>query len=120
MKTILIVEDDQFLANAYKIAFDEGKYTVLQAFDGVQAVELVHKHHPDVMILDLLLPIKDGFSVLEEVRATEESKNTVVIIASNLGQQSDIDRGKKLGANDYIVKSETSISDVIRKVESFL
>lgn len=120
MKTILIVEDDRFLANAYKIAFDSGKYQVAQAFDGVEAMDAILKTHPDVVILDLLLPLRDGFSVLEQVRADPEYKSTRVIIASNLGQQSDIDRGKKLGADDYIVKTETSISDVIRKAESFL
>lgn len=120
MKTILIVEDDRFLANAYAIAFDDKKYTVLQAFDGVDAVKQISDKHPDLVILDLMLPLKDGFAVLTEIRANPATTNTKIIIASNLGQQSDIDRGNLLGANGYIVKSETSISDIIAKVESFL
>ncbi len=120
MKTILIVEDDRFLATAYKNAFDSKKYQVAQAFDGEEAIDALLKTHPDLVILDLILPLRDGFSVLEQLRADPVFKTTKVIIASNLGQQSDIDRGKKLGADDYIIKSETSISDVIRKAESFL
>lgn len=120
MKTILIVEDDHFLADAYKIAFDEKKYTVIQAFDGESAIKAVREHHPTVVILDLILPVKDGFSVLEAVRADKSFDDVSIVIASNLGQQSELDRGKKLGANDYIVKSQISIADLIAKVESFL
>lgn len=120
MKTILIVEDDHFLADAYKIAFDEKTYNILQAFDGEQAIKAIKTNHPAVVILDLMLPIKDGFSVLEEVRKDTSFDDVVIIIASNLGQPADLERGKKLGANGFIVKSQTSMSDIITKVESFL
>lgn len=108
------------MANAYKNAFDSKKYQVAQAFDGEEAIDALLKTHPNLVILDLVLPLRDGFSVLEQLRADPEFKDTRVIIASNLGQQSDIDRGKQLGADDYIIKSETSIFDVMRKAEAFL
>lgn len=120
MKTILIIEDDHFLADAYKIAFDEQKQKIAQAFDGEEGLKQIKALHPAVVILDLMLPIKDGFSVLEDIRKDHAFDDVSIIIASNLGQQSEIDRGKKLGANDFIVKSQTSIEDVIKKVESFL
>ncbi len=119
-KKILIVEDDTFLAQAYAMAFDGTDISAKIAKDGQDALDQLKAEVPDAVVLDLLLPKIDGFGVLAAMKADEHFKNIPVIIASNLGQQSDIDKGKLLGANDYIVKSSTSMSEVTEKVKKLL
>lgn len=119
-KKILIVEDDTFLAQAYAMAFDGTDITARIAKDGQDALDQLKSDVPDAVVLDLLLPKIDGFGVLTAMKADEKLKNIPVIIASNLGQQSDIDKGKALGANDYIVKSSTSMGEVTGKVKKLL
>lgn len=119
-KKLLIVEDDTFLAQAYAMAFDGTGIDVSIAKDGQDALDQLRATAPDAVVLDLLLPKIDGFGVLSAMKADEKLKKVPVIIASNLGQQTDIDKGKALGANDYIVKSSTSMSDVTNKVKALL
>lgn len=119
-KKLLIVEDDTFLAQAYAMAFDGSSLEVTIAKDGQEALDRLHDSPPDIVILDLLLPKVDGFGVLTAMKNDPKTAHIPVIIASNLGQQSDIDRGKTLGATDYIVKSSTSMSEVTQKVKTLL
>ena len=119
-KNLLIVEDDTFLAQAYAMAFEGSEVVVSIAKDGVEALEKMRQVHPDAIVLDLLLPKLDGFGVLVEMKKDDKLASIPVLIASNLGQQSDIDRGKTLGAVDYIVKSSTSMGDVTTKVKKIL
>ena len=119
MKKILIVEDDRFLAKAYEYAFEsEKEYEIQLAYDGEDALKkLEAKELPDLVLLDLILPKKDGFEVLEEIRASSRLKKINVIIASNLGSEKEINRAKKLGVDTYIVKSETSVHDVMESIK---
>lgn len=116
MKHVLIVEDDRFLAKAYSVAFEQKMISAELAFDGVEALQKVATNPPEVIILDILLPLKDGFAVLKELKANPTTAKIPVIIASNLGQPSEIQQGKDLGAFSYIVKSDTSIAAVIDQV----
>lgn len=116
MKRVLIVEDDRFLAKAYQVAFERVKLETEMAFNGVEALQKVNSWKPDLLLLDILLPLKDGFEVLKELKADKRTKNIPVLIASNLGQPKEITKGKDLGAIGYIVKSDTSINDVISMV----
>lgn len=113
MKKVLIAEDDRFLASAYKLAFEGEKFQVDLAFDGQEAIDKIPSFQPDCIILDLKMPKLDGFGVLEEMK--KHNIKIPVIIATNLGQESDIVRGKALGAVAYIIKSETPITEVIKK-----
>ncbi len=119
-KFILVVEDDPILKNllGHTLA---GKYQTLYANDGNEAIALFDQYKPSIVLLDLMLPTMDGFAVLESIRAhTGPEKNTPVLIVSNLGQQKDIERAKALGANDYLVKAEVAIEEIIAKIEGFL
>ena len=78
------------------------------------------KLKPDLILLDLLLPGLDGFEVLKRVRANEALKETPVIIFSNLGQKEDIERAKGLGANDFLIKANFTLDDVVVKIKTFL
>lgn len=117
MKSILVAEDDKFLANAYRVKLEKEGFAVTLAFDGNEAVELVKAKKPDLIVMDLVMPVSDGFSAIESIKLEPELKSIPIIVASNLSQKEDIDRGLGLGANDYIIKSETPLDELISKIK---
>lgn len=117
MSKILIAEDDKFLANAYRLKFSKSGFSVKLAMDGAEAIKELSVSIPDLIILDLIMPNKDGFSVLEELKNNPKWQKIPVIVATNLEQKEDIDKAKALGAVDYIVKSNTTIEEIINKVK---
>jgi len=120
MKKILIVEDDTYLANAYRVKLSKAGFEVKNAFDGEEALSMLQTFAPDLILLDIVMPKKDGFTTLAEIKVNEQWKNIPVIVASNLGQKEDIDKGMALGATDYIVKSQIPIADVLVKINNIL
>jgi len=120
MPHILIAEDDQFLASAYKLKFEKENIEVTLAQDGQEALDLIQQNIPELILLDLVMPIKDGFAVLSDLKDSEQYKNIPIIIASNLGQDEEIQKGLAMGATDYIVKSNTSLEEIIQKVHQVL
>ncbi|MBI2031899.1 MAG: response regulator [Candidatus Levybacteria bacterium] len=119
-KKILIAEDDKYLRNAIRVKLEKAGFTAIVAEDGQQAIEQLKTNVPDVIILDLVMPVKDGFTVLEEVRANPLTKRIPVIVASNLGQKEDIDKATRLGATDYIIKTNLSLGDLVTKITKFV
>lgn len=118
MAKILIIEDDRFLASAYRFAFENEKLEVDIAYDGQEGLEKVKSFQPCCIVLDLIMPKVDGFQVLEQLRASAETAKIPVIVASNLGQDSEIKKAMDLGAKAFITKSQTPITEVISKVRS--
>lgn len=120
-KKIIIVEDDRFLRKVYEEKFKsmEG-YETLSAADGVSALDLIRKEHPDLVLLDLVLPEMDGFTVLEKLKVDPELADIPVIILSNLGQEEDLIRGQELGAADYLIKSDVTIKSISEKIKKIL
>lgn len=117
---ILVVEDDPILKNLLGHNFAD-KYQTLYANDGKQAISLLEEKKPKLMLLDLMLPTMDGFAVLSAVRSrTDGLKDVPIIVVSNLGQDSDREKAKGLGATDYLVKAEVSIEEIVEKIESTL
>lgn len=117
---ILVVEDDPILKNllGHTLA---GKYQTLYASDGNEAMALIEANKPVLVLLDLMLPTMDGFAVLQAIRArTDELRNIPVIVVSNLGAAADIERAKSLGANDYLIKAEVAIEEIVAKMETVL
>ena len=117
---ILLVEDDQTLTEMYALKFKESGFELLLANDGLSGLEIAKKELPQVILLDIMMPKMDGFAVLTELKKDDQTKNTPVLMLSNLGQESDVEKGKKLGANDYIVKASMTPSQVIEKVKAYL
>jgi DNA-binding response OmpR family regulator len=117
---ILVAEDDTFLANAYRIKLTKEGYDVLIAQDGEEALEYLKNKNPSLILLDLIMPVKDGFSVLEDMKKNPVWEKIPVIIASNLGQKEDIDRGLALGAKDYTIKIDLSLEQLIEKIRALL
>lgn len=120
MQKILIAEDDKYLANAYRVKLTKAGFDVKIALDGQEAIDMLANFAPDIIILDVVMPKKDGFATLEELKKNSQWKLIPVIIASNLGQKEDIERGLSLGANDFIVKSELSLNNLIEKIKTML
>lgn len=117
---ILIVEDDPILKNLLGHTF-AGKYQMLYASDGNEALSLFETNKPAAVLLDLMLPTMDGFAVLESIRKrTDELKNVPIIVVSNLGQDSDKERATTLGATDYLVKAEVSVEDIVARLQKIL
>ena len=119
-KTVLVVEDDNFLIKAYEAHLAKAGFHVRTALDGVEAVESLKKVMPDIILLDLVMPRMDGFDVLEEMQKKSEWKKIPIVVLSNLGQESDRDRSLKLGAVEYIVKSDFSLQQTVDLISKHL
>lgn len=120
MKKILVVEDDNFLANAYRVKLTKAGFEVKNAYDGDEATDMLQTFIPDLILLDIVMPKKDGFTTLKEIKASEQWKNIPVILASNLGQKEDRDKGIQLGAYDFFIKTDFSLNTLIEKINSIL
>lgn len=117
---ILVVEDDEFLSSLIKNRLLRENFEVQVAKDGEETIEILKTYHPDLVLLDIILPRKLGFEVLEEIRANPRLSHLPFMVLSNLGQDSDIQRAKELGAVDYFIKAKILIDDLIRRIKSFL
>jgi len=119
-KRILIVEDDFQISKVYQIQLArEGIFSML-ARNGEEAIELLDEANPDLVILDLMIPKKDGFWVLEEIRKNEKYSKIPIVIISNLGQKDDKIRALGLGATEYWVKVDISIKEIVEKIKGYL
>jgi len=117
---ILVAEDDQFILKAMTTKLTKEGFEVKIAVDGVQVLDILKSYIPDLIILDLLMPKKDGFEVLKEVKGDQRLKNIPIIIASNLGQENDIQQVLALGATDYLIKSEFTLESLVQKIKNIL
>jgi len=120
-RKIALIEDDENTREMYRIKLELNGYEVATAESGKKALNLVKKEKPDLVLLDILLPEKDGFEILKEIReATGKSVKTVpVIVLSNLSNKEDIEEAKKLGAVGYFVKAKITPKEMVEKVEKF-
>ena len=116
---ILIVEDDESLYQMYKLKFEKEWYDVLVATNGLQASSKVSEFKPDMILLDIMMPDMDGFETLT-VMKQQSSLKTKIIMLSNLDKKEDIDKAMLLGADDYIIKANTTPRQVVEKVSSML
>ncbi len=119
-QTILVVEDDKFLRELISQKLVKEGYNVVQAIDGEEGVKKAKEEKPDIILLDLILPGIDGFEVLSRIKAEANLVAIPVIILSNLGQKEDIEKGLKLGANDYLIKAHFTPGEIIEKIQSIL
>ena len=105
---VLLIEDDQETLEMYKLKLEKDGYRVHVAMDGEEGVRRASELSPDIVFLDIRLPKKDGFTVLEELREQEATAHIPVIILSNYGEKELVDRGLKQGAMEFLVKAQTS------------
>jgi len=119
-KTILMIEDDVFLSNLYRDKFEKEGFYFLSATSGIEGMNKIINEKPDIILLDILLPLKSGFDILEEMSRDENLSKIPVIILSNLRQETDIEEGRKLGAKDYFIKPETNFRDLLDSIKKNL
>ena len=117
---VLFVEDDPAVAQMYKLKLELDGYAVELAGDGVEAVRLATGNPPDIIFLDIRLPKMDGLGVLEALRGDERTRKVPVVILSNYSERELVDRGLKLGALEYLIKSQTTPARVADGVASWL
>lgn len=116
---IFLVEDEPFLASVLQLKLTKEGFKVIRASDGEEAINMLIDQglRPDLILLDLILPKRNGFEVLETIRQEPILEKIPVIVISNLGQPSDVERGKSLGVIDYYVKAKFSIDELIQKIK---
>lgn len=119
-KIILIIEDEQTLLKAMSMKLMDRSYKVISAIDGKSGLQLAKSGQPDLILLDILLPVMDGFEVLKELKKDKKTKNIPVLILSNLGQREEIKKGKKLGAVDYLVKADFKLEEILDKIDNII
>jgi DNA-binding response OmpR family regulator len=117
---VLVVEDEGFLSQALRDNLEAANCVVDIVENGEDALQHINAHRPNLIILDLLLPKKDGFAVLEEVKKSPELRAIPVVVLSNLGGDAEIKRALELGANDYFVKSQHPIGVVVGRIKQYL
>ncbi len=117
---ILLVEDDQALAAAYQARLKHEGFRVEYCEDGEKALQTAMEFKPDLILLDVMMPKISGFDVLDILRNTPETAHTKIIILSALSQQSDQDKAARLGADEYLVKSQAVIADVVERIRFHL
>lgn len=120
-KKILIVDDDNFLLDMYALKFTKGEFDVTASLGPEIALEQLRGGLvPDIILLDIVMPVMDGFEFMEKMKEENLSPKAIRIILSNRGQPSDVARGEALGAAGYIVKASSTPGEVIEKVRSII
>lgn len=123
-KKILLGEDQKDIADMYKMAFENAGYDVVLAYNGNEVIDKAKSISPDVLLLDIGMPEKDGFEVLqaagEDRDLYEILKNTPIIMLTNYNNQQDIEYCMKMGAQDYLVKTEWTPELIVQKVAKYL
>ena len=119
-KKILLVEDDDALANVYLTRLQAENFDIKRVPNGEDALAAAVQYKPDLILLDVMMPKVSGFDVLDILRNTPETANVKVIMLTALSQESDRQRAESLGVDDYLVKSQVVIADVVAKIKQHL
>jgi len=119
-KKILSIEDEERLQNMFKKLFEEEGYEFFSAYDGETGLKMAEEKKPDLILLDLVLPKKDGFETLKEIKSNHCLASVPVIVLTNLETARDVEKAISLGAHTYLVKTNYSLSEVVQKAEEAL
>ena len=119
-KSILIVEDEPFLVEMYKTRFLQDGYKVYVALNGTPVMGIMKKHKPNIVLLDIVMPEKNGYEVLKDLKGNKETRKERVVIFSNRAQDAEVKKGMAFGADDYFVKSDYTPTQIVAKVEKMI
>lgn len=117
---ILIVEDEVALIDLYQTRLTQDGFEVIKATDGAAGISLAQLEKPNLILLDILMPKVDGYEMLKNLKELDTTKNIPVIIFSNLSQNEEIEKGLKLGAKDFIIKSSVTPTEISQRVKDYL
>jgi DNA-binding response OmpR family regulator len=120
MKKILFIEDEAALQKTFRDVLEKEGYQMISALDGESGLRLAKSQKPDLILLDLILPRKDGFEVLKELKEDETTKEIPVIVLTNLEDIESVEKAIELGATTYLVKAQYTLEEVIQKVKKAL
>jgi DNA-binding response OmpR family regulator len=120
LKRVLLVEDDDALASVYQVRLQAEGFEIQRVANGEDALAAAISFKPDLVLLDVMMPKISGFDVLDIIRNTPETANLKVIMLTALSQESDKERARQLGVDDYLVKSQVVIGDVISRIKQHL
>ena len=120
MKKILFIEDESALQKTFSDVLEKEGYKVISALDGESGLRLAKSERPDLILLDLILPKKDGFEVLKELKKEEATKEIPVIVLTNLEEIESVEKALELGATTYLVKAQYTLEEVIKKVKEVI
>ncbi len=117
MKKILIIDDDALIGKLLEVKLaEQSKYEVIRALDGEEGIKAIREQKPDVVLLDLMMPKKSGYEVLEELRRDSLGDDMHIVILTNLSGTSDKDKALKMGGHSFFVKSENTIATIVEHV----
>lgn len=120
-KKVLIVEDEKILGDALQVKFEHQGYTVLRAFNGQEGLDICNQNRPDVILLDLMMPVMDGKTMLRLLREKPEFKTLPVLVLTNAGDLDNIRETQMYyGATDFFIKSNVNTEEVITRVQNLL
>jgi two-component system phosphate regulon response regulator PhoB len=119
-KVILLVEDDDNLANVYTTRLEAEGFVAKRVANGEDALAVALQTKPDLILLDVMMPKVSGFDVLDILRKTPETAQTKIVMLTALSQESDQQRAKELGVDDYLIKSQVVIADVVDRIKQHL
>jgi DNA-binding response OmpR family regulator len=118
-KKVLIVDDEPSIIVALQFLMEQNGYATVVAFSGEEAMEAVAAHHPDLILLDIMLPVVDGFEVCQRVRENPDWNNIRIVLVTALGNEANVTKGLDLGADAYITKPFSN-ADLVAKVKELL
>ncbi|OGI27600.1 MAG: hypothetical protein A2359_04730 [Candidatus Moranbacteria bacterium RIFOXYB1_FULL_43_19] len=119
-KKVLIVEDDNFVAEVYSTKLLEMGHEVRIAQNGEDGLKMVAEERPDLILLDIIMPVMGGIEMLEEIKKKNEWKQIPVILLTNVGEKESVQKVRSLGVQDYLIKSHFTPAEVIEKIEAIL
>ncbi len=119
-KKILIVEDESSLSEILKVKLEMERFDVVVAENGLIGLEIALKELPDMILLDIAMPVMDGLEMLKKLREDEKGKDLKVIILTNYGDMNKFIQAKDLGVNDYLVKSDWGMEEIVARVNKFI
>jgi CheY-like chemotaxis protein len=119
-KKILIVEDDNFVAEVYSTKLLEMGHEITIAQNGEEGLNILKENTPDLILLDIIMPVMGGIEMLEELKKNEEWKKIPVILLTNVGEKDSIQKVQNLGVQDYLIKSHFTPAEVIEKIDAVL
>lgn len=120
MKKVLLIEDDPFLVDIYATKLKESGFSVGIAVDGQEGLKKIEENSPDLVLLDIVLPVIDGWEFLKKLSNSKNAGKLKVIILSNLGQKGEVEKGLNLGAAKYLIKAHYTPSEVVKEVKKLL
>ena len=117
---VLLVEDDKLIADMYQTRLTEEGFSVTQTAIGSEGLQLAAKELPDIVLLDVILPEMDGFSILNALKKNQATRDIPVLLLTNLGQETDVAKGKGLGAQEYLVKANFTPTQIVSEIKKVL